>query len=196
MNSYSLREDLPKRAVVIIYILLGLGFPYYIYFKQFVTPFLPQNLERFHDIGFLYLWCIVMLLVFFWYRQYTITLELKPDQLVIVYKKGSRNLRTEVFQKSTIVSLEPEGIKRANSSMATLYLHLATTTHPTKTFIMNSYKEMESITSHWNDLQYPHVHLKSMEEYKKEWKANSTRFIIIYFSFLTFLGLLIYLLLK
>ncbi len=33
MSTYSLREDFPKQAVILLYILLGLGFSYYIYFK-------------------------------------------------------------------------------------------------------------------------------------------------------------------
>ena len=187
-----MREEIPKRAVVIVYTLFGLGLFYYIYYKQFVVPMLLPSLQRFHDISFIILWCLVTLLVLLWYRRFTVSLEIEPDEITLIKRVGKKELSKDVLQRSEIVSLEPEGIKRAGNSMAFFYLHLASTTHPTKVLTMNSYKEMSHIVSEWNDQNYPFTFLKSLEDYKNEWKTQAIRFIILYFSFLGLLGALLY----
>ncbi len=132
----------------------------------------------------------------FWFARHTLRVDIEPTQIKLVYKTSDKEHTTEIIPKSDILSLKSEAIKRPYGSMAHFYLHLASTNRKTHILVMNSFKQFESFVSEWNALGYPTSTIKTLEEYKKEWKHASLQFIVIYFGCLSLLGIAVYLMIK
>lgn len=188
MSIYQAREEIKLPTVLILLTIFGLGLSYFIYFKQFVIPQIPYEFQRFHDITFVYLWCIIMGIVFLWYFQFSISIELTHENLILIYEKKGNEVKKEILPRSSVsLDVDITYSTTSRSSGPAYFLKISLTDGKKLSVNMKSYTAIEKFVSEWNQFGYTFVSLKTFEEYKKEWnKAQGRTVFLVIVMFILF----------